>query len=142
MINNLVLQDLNSPILQRELMNWCWQQAPELRPTASQVVEVVKSEEFCCLRDGVCINDYGKVLCVCHRNIQSATHQKEIDTFLSMNKEDSNSFPTPHSENTRSASENATHYEIWISSSNNIQSSTVTILDYCGKFTAIEVREL
>ena len=123
-------------------MSWCWQQAPELRPTASQVVEVVNSEEFCCLCDGVCINEYGQVLCVCHHNIHTTTHQKETDTMLSMNKEDNNSFSIPHTENMYSASENATHYEIWISSSNNIQSSTVTVLDYCGKFTAVEVREL
>lgn len=80
-------------------MSWCWQQDPELRPTASQVVEVVKSEEFCCLRDGVCINDYGQVLCVCHHNIHATTHQTETDTLLSVNKEDTDSLSIPHNEN-------------------------------------------
>ena len=117
-------------------MGWCWQQDPELRPTASQVVQVVNSEEFCCLRDGICINDYGQVLCVC------ATHQTETDTSLSVNKEDINSFSISQYENTCSASKNATHFEIWISSSNNIQSSTITVLDYCGKFTTIEVSKV
>ena len=120
-------------------MSWCWQQDPELRPTASQVVEVVKSEEFCCLRDGVCINDYGQVLCVCHCTIHAGTHQTEADTSLLVNKEDTNSFSFHHNKNVCSASENAAHHKIWISSSNNIQSSTITVLDYCGKFTAIEV---
>lgn len=119
-------------------MNWCWQQDPELRPVASQVVEVIKSEGFCCLTDGVCINDYGKVLCVYHRSIHTTNHQKERE--LSSNKgttELSDLFSLQQSE---CPSKDVTNYEIWISSSNNIQSSTVTVLDYCGKFTAVEVR--
>lgn len=119
-------------------MNWCWQQDPELRPTASEVVEVVNSKEFCCLVDGVCINDYGKVLCVYHHNVHTASNQKESKASLSLNngtEKPSDLVATSHSEN----HENSKH-EIWMSSSNNIQSSTVTVLDYCGKFTAVEVR--
>ena len=118
-------------------MNWCWQQAPELRPTASQVVEVIKTKEFSSLLGGVCINDYGKVLCASYCIVHTPSHQKQKDTLAS--SKDSNSFCTSQNENMYSTSENATNYEIWISSSNNIQSSTVTVLNYCGKFTAIEV---
>lgn len=119
-------------------MSWCWQQDPVLRPTASEVIKVIKSDEFCCLVDGVCINDYGKVLCVYHRNIHIADGMKEREGSVSLNKgstKPSDSFITSQCK----YNENAAKYEIWMSSSNNIQSSTVTVLDYCGTFTAIEV---
>lgn len=119
-------------------MNWCWQQDAKLRPTASEIVEAVKSEEFCCLVDGVCINDYGKVLCAYHRKVHTANDQKERGASLSLNK---GSIKPSHSSaiSQYKNNENATKYEIWISSSNNIQSSTVTVLNYCGKFTSVEV---
>ena len=118
-------------------MSWCWQQAPELRPTASRVVEVVKAKEFSSLLAGVCISDYGKVLCASYCIVHTASCQEQKETLASSN--DSNSFCTSHNENLYYTSKNTINYEIWISNSNNIQSSTVTILKYCGKFTAIEV---
>ena len=50
-------------------MKWCWQQDPEMRPTATQVVEVAKSEQFCCLVDGILIDNNAQVLCACKREI-------------------------------------------------------------------------
>jgi len=123
-------------------MNWCWQQDPELRPTASEVVEAVKSEEFCCLINGVCINDYGKVLCVHHHTLHTANYQEARETLNKDNVKPEDSVAILQSENSFSASKNTTEYEIWISSSNNIQSSMVTVLDYSGKFTTIEVSML
>lgn len=123
-------------------MNWCWQQDPELRPTASQVVETVKGEEFCCLIDGVCINDYGKVLCIHHCTLHTADYQKARETSLSLNKDNLELSDSVANLQSGYSSKSATKYEIWISSSNNIQSSKVTVLDYCGKFTAIEVHML
>ena len=116
-------------------MNWCWQQDPDLRPTASEILNVMKNVEFCCLVDGVCINDYGKILCVYHHNIHTTTDQKEKISLNKGNMKPSNSFVTSQYENNK----NGAKYEIWISSSNNIQCSTVTVLNYCGKFTAVEV---
>lgn len=126
-------------------MNWCWQQDPKLRPTASQVVESVKSEEFCCLLNGICINDYGKVLCVYSHKVHNMNHQKKNKSLLNRDSlKPLDSSAILQSENQYSASDcaskNTAKHEIWLSSSNNIQSSMVTILEYCGKFTAVEVR--
>ena len=57
-------------------MIWCWQQDPEVRPTASQVVEVAKSEQFCRLIDGIRIDDNARVLCACKREIFVTMRQK------------------------------------------------------------------
>ncbi|XP_065901967.1 leucine-rich repeat serine/threonine-protein kinase 1-like [Dysidea avara] len=73
---SLSKKDLNSLILQRELMIWCWQQDPEMRPTATQVVEVARSQQFCRLVDGIRIDNDGRVLCVCHREIPITLRQK------------------------------------------------------------------
>ena len=57
-------------------MIWCWQQDPEMRPTATQVVEVARSQQFCRLVDGIRIDNDGRVLCVCHREIPITLRQK------------------------------------------------------------------
>ena len=57
-------------------MVWCWQQDPEMRPTATEVVEVAKSEQFCRLIDGIRIDDNARVLCACKREIFVTLQQK------------------------------------------------------------------
>ena len=57
-------------------MIWCWQQDPEMRPTASQVVEVAKSEQFCRLVDGILIDNHARVLCACKREIVITIRQR------------------------------------------------------------------
>ena len=50
-------------------MIWCWQQDPEVRPTATQVVEAARSEQFCRLVDGILIDNNARVLCACKREV-------------------------------------------------------------------------
>lgn len=57
-------------------MIWCWQQDPEVRPTATEVVEVAKSEQFCRLIDGIHIDDNARVLCACKREIVVTLQQR------------------------------------------------------------------
>ena len=57
-------------------MIWCWQQDPEMRPTATEVVEVAKSEQFCRLIGGIHIDDNARVLCACKREIFVTVQQK------------------------------------------------------------------
>ena len=57
-------------------MIWCWQQDPEMRPTATQVVEAAKSEQFCRLIDGILIDNNARVLCACKREIVITMRQR------------------------------------------------------------------
>ena len=57
-------------------MIWCWQQDPEMRPTATQVVEVAKNEQFCRLVDGILIDNNARVLCACKREIIVTVRQR------------------------------------------------------------------
>lgn len=57
-------------------MIWCWQQDPEIRPTATEVVEVAKSEQFFRLIGGIHIDDNARVLCACKREIFVTVQQK------------------------------------------------------------------
>ena len=57
-------------------MIWCWQQDPEVRPTATDVVEVAKNEQFCRLIDGIHIDDNARVLCACKREIVVTLQQR------------------------------------------------------------------
>ena len=77
-------------------MIWCWQQDPEMRPTAAQVVEVAKSEQFCRLVDGVLIDNNARVLCSCQREIVVSVREKSkssrMKKFTSENLELFSSF--------------------------------------------------
>jgi len=169
-------------------MIWCWQQDPEMRPTASQVVEVARSEQFCCLVDGIRIDNDGRVLCECHRKIPITMRQRTrglkkrnatsgfIELSASYNKRDrSTSVPLNDRDvsSTRSVSDDhqdvetwsISHptatvddlsysssmqttlerkvdvihkHEVWVCSS-DVHCSRVTVLDYCGKFTGVQV---
>ena len=202
-------------------MIWCWQQDPEKRPTATQVVEVAKSEQFYRLIDGIHISDSARVLCACKREIYVEARQKTkayknrkvssgcfemstelqtdhlsgsfqmtvnpplspsrsiseglhmyelVDSYTSplkhensetmptmkhensetmptMKRENSETMPTMKRENSETMNTTGTpkrkldvvlKYELWVSSS-DVHSSSVTILDYCGRFTKVQV---
>lgn len=173
-------------------MIWCWQQDPEMRPTATQVVEVAKSEQFCRLVNGIHIDNSARVLCACQREIivtlqtKSKTYKKrnvssgcfEISTSYKDTKDFFNSLqlstekvPIPSArsvseghfvydettgdaisslkcEDSDTVSPNSNtlpkkldvvhKYELWVSSS-DVHSSRITIVDYFGKFTGIQV---
>lgn len=55
-------QDFPCPVLVRELMVWCWQQDPELRPNGYEIIEATKSEQFPRLLDGIRACNSGQVL--------------------------------------------------------------------------------
>lgn len=55
------MQDFPCPLLVRELMVWCWQQHPDNRPTANQIIRVAKSKQFLKLLDGIRISTGGQV---------------------------------------------------------------------------------
>lgn len=63
-------------------MIWCWQQDPEMRPTATQVVEAAKSEQFCRLVDGIHIDDNARVLCACKREIVATVRHKSRNSKM------------------------------------------------------------
>ena len=42
-------------------MVWCWQQNPEHRPTAGQIIEATSSEQFPRLLDGIRACNVGQV---------------------------------------------------------------------------------
>ena len=166
-------------------MVWCWQQDPDMRPTATQVVEVAKSEQFCRLVDGIRIDNDGRVLCVCHREISITLRQKtrdlrkrhatadfvELTASLdkrerSVSTREGHSTSIPHQDfeqlyasslyPTDSAATAAADdvsyssstlerkvdvvrtHEVWVSSS-DVHCSRVTVLDYCGRFTGVQV---
>ena len=158
-----------------------------MRPTATQVVEVARSQQFCRLVDGIRIDNDGRVLCVCHREIPITLRQKTIDfrkrnassgfidLSTSYNKRDrSTSVPlserdinTGHSDDhhdfesfygsmlhppdqttsddvsfsssTLERKVDVVHkHEVWVSSS-DVHCSRVTVLDYFGRFTGVQV---
>lgn len=47
-----------------------------MRPTATQVVEAAKSEQFCRLIDGILIDNNARVLCACKREIVITMRQR------------------------------------------------------------------
>ena len=64
-------KDLPCPVLLRELMAWCWQQNPADRPTASQIVKTVDTDQFLRLLDGIRVCDTTQVI-ACGYRIVSA----------------------------------------------------------------------
>jgi len=171
-------------------MIWCWQQDPEMRPTASQVVEVARSEQFCCLVDGIRIDNDGRGLCKCHREIPITMRHRTrglkkrnatsgfIELPASYNKHDrstsvplndrdvssthsvrddhqdfemfygSISHPTATVDDLSYSSSMQTtlekkvdvirKHEVWVCS-RDVHCSCVTVLDYCGRFTGVQV---
>ena len=158
-------------------MKWCWQQDPEMRPTATQVLEVAKSEQFCCLVDGILIDNNAQVLCACKREIivrmrrrtrgaekrrissgclEMSTSINDINNLqasettleqsgISLRSISEGYFEVSDSNVCRNEPEktkivDAVHkYELWVSS-NYSHSSNITVINYCEKFTGIEVR--
>ena len=67
-----------------------------MRPTAAQVVEVAKSEQFCRLVDGILIDNNARVLCACKREIVVTVRERnrssKMKKFTSENLESFSSF--------------------------------------------------
>ena len=53
-------------------MVWCWQQAVDLRPTASGITAVAKMDQFLRLADAIRVNNFGS---------QVRERERERETF-------------------------------------------------------------
>ena len=73
LINNSYFpyKDLPCPVLLRELMAWCWQQNPGDRPTASQIVKTVNTDQFLRLLDGIRVCDTTHVIACGYRIVST-----------------------------------------------------------------------
>lgn len=60
---SLAKRDFPCPVLVRELMVWCWQQLPDNRPTADDIIAMATMHQFARLVDGIRICNTGQV---CH----------------------------------------------------------------------------
>ncbi len=58
---SLSKRDFPCPMLVRELMVWSWQQAPDDRPVAKDIIRVANEEQFPRLLDGIRICNSGQV---------------------------------------------------------------------------------
>ena len=61
-------------------MVWCWQQHPEDRPEATEVLSVVQTQQFLRLVDGIRVCDGAKVMAVCARTVASSFVSQALST--------------------------------------------------------------
>ena len=64
---SLTRKDFPCPVLVRELMVWCWQQFPDHRPSAGELIAMATKQQFPRLLDGIRVCNSGQVwfVCVC-----------------------------------------------------------------------------
>ena len=59
---SLSKRDFPCPVLVREMMVWCWQQSPDQRPTAREILDKASQDQFPRLLDGIRVCTSGLVI--------------------------------------------------------------------------------